>query len=252
MDLELSDAHVVVAGSSKGLGLFIARAFHEEGTEVWLSGRSQALLAEEGEKLGARYTCCDLETEAGRARLVEDVSHSWARVDCLVLNLGGGRSEHRGLDTPDAEWLRIINLNFVSHVALLREFKPLLQESGCGSAISISSIAGEMRLPAPLAYGASKAALNHFCNATAAELARYGIRFNAVSPGNVFWPGGRWDELQSEDAEQVRAHIESSVPLKRFATPEEVAAMVVFLGSPRAAFCTGSLFRVDGGQVPSA
>jgi 3-oxoacyl-[acyl-carrier protein] reductase len=252
MDLELSDSHVVVAGSSKGLGLFIARAFRDEGAAVWLSGRSEALLAEEAAKLAARFTPCDLATGDGRARLVEDVRRSWARVDCLVLNLGSGQSEHRGLETPDAEWFRILNLNFVSHAALLRDFKPLLQESGRGSAISISSIAGEMRLPAPLGYGASKAALNHFCNATAAELAGFGIRFNAVSPGNVFWPGGRWDELQSENPEQVRTYIESAVPLKRFATPEEVAAVVVFLGSPRAAFCTGSLFRVDGGQVPSA
>ncbi|MGZ3658428.1 MAG: SDR family NAD(P)-dependent oxidoreductase, partial [Bdellovibrionota bacterium] len=146
------------------------------------------------------------------------------------------------------EWHRVWNLNFLTHADLTTKFAPLLA-SNKGSIVSVSSIVGQHRLPAPSAYSSAKAALDNFCLYASAQLASRGVRFNAVAPGNIM--SDRWAERMKTDKAAMEKYINESVPMKRLASVEEVANAVVFLASPAAAFCTGSVLRVDGGQSAS-
>ena len=249
MRLGLEGAHIAIAGASDGIGLGVARAFREEGAMPWLTGRSADRLAAASAALdGAPFTIGDLTEKDARIRLVEEITERWGRLDVLVLNFGETATPHPGLVSTDDEWLRLFHANFLAHVALLRECSPLLGASERAAVVALSSIAGEMRLPAPLAYSTAKAALNHLCVSIAPELARAGIRFNVVSPGNVRYPGGRWDKRVAEQPEATNRMLEESVPLRRLGTPDDIAAFVVFLASERASFCTGAIINVDGGQ----
>jgi len=251
MDLNLTDKRVVIAGSSRGLGLEIARAFHREGANLWLSGRSiESLQAASTELSGSRWTVCDLESEHGRKILRDEVARDWGRVDVLILNLGSGKSSHRTLEADHAEWVRLWNLNFFSHVDLISRFSTMLKASTRGSIVGISSIVGRLRTLAPAAYSSAKAALENYALQASGELAESGIRYNLVAPGNVWIQGGRWEEIQKENPSLVETMIQRQVPMRRFATPNEIATATLFLASDAASFCTGSLLRVDGGQTP--
>lgn len=252
MDLKLKTNRVLIAGSSKGIGLAIAKTFHDEGAEIWLTGRDEPQLRTvAGSLREAHFTSCDLATEPGRQHLYAEVSKNWNQLDALVLNMGSGRSSQKGLDAPAEEWQRVWNLVFLSHVDLVQRFTPLLAKSKTASIVSVSSIVGQARVSAPSTFSTAKAALDNYCLYAASQLADKGIRYNVVAPGNVFVPGGRWEELMQENKSKVENYIQGSVPMKRFATAEEVANAVVFIASPAASFCTGATLRVDGGQTAS-
>ncbi|MEW6055130.1 MAG: SDR family oxidoreductase [Bdellovibrionota bacterium] len=252
MQLGLQGARVAIAGSSRGMGFAIAKAFFEEGAEVWITGRDEKQLLKASKALAnCKFTICDLERGDDRKRFFSEVEQTWTSLDILVLNVGSGQASHAGLDTPDEEWHRVLNLNLVSHAGLLRLFRPLLKTSRKASVVGISSIAGQTRLGAPVSYSAAKSALEHFCVIASKELAEDSIRFNLVAPGNIYAEGGRWEALMTRDKEKIEQHIQAAVPMKRFGKPEEIASFVVFLASTQASFCTGSVVRVDGGQTPA-
>ncbi len=251
MNLGLEGKKVAIAGSSRGMGLAFARQFHEEGAKVWLTGRGRDALKTAASSLDdAPYTTCDLESSAGRALFHDEVSVRWGSVDALILNVGGGSSTFSGLGTPDEEWLRMLTLNFLTHVSLIRLFRGLLARGSQPAVISISSIVGAARIGGPLSYSTAKAALNAFCTTSSAELIQEGIRYNVVSPGHVLTEGNSWSQKIAENPAGVKKRIDDTVPMKRFGSPEEIASFVAFLASNRASFCTGANIRVDGGQTP--
>ena len=253
MDLELRDKRVLITGSSSGLGLGIAEGFLAEKARVILTGRSAPPLAAATQKLQISYgkdrvlsVRGDLQRAATLNRVLQAVEAQWGGLDILVLNLGSGKSVP-GLEATEAEWNRVLFLNLTSGMEVLRRAVPLLRQGTDPAVVVIGSIAGIEALGAPIAYGAAKAALTHATKA-AARLLAPAIRVNMVAPGNIFFTGGTWDRKLKENGKAVRDMLQKEVPLHRLATVEEIAAPVLFLASPRAAFLTGSILVADGGQ----
>jgi 3-oxoacyl-[acyl-carrier protein] reductase len=181
-------------------------------------------------------------------RLVAAVQARFGRLDVLVANAGSGASVAPGRETPE-EWRRVIELNLFTATNLIGAARPLLARDGGGAVVCISSICGREALGAPVTYSAAKAALDATVNGLSRPFAAEGVRINGVAPGNILFPGGTWDRKLAENAEAVAAMLARDVPQGGLGRPEDVANAVTFLASPRAAFITGAVLVVDGGQT---
>ena len=257
MDLGLRDKVVFVAGASRGIGYGIARAFVAEGANVAITGRSAEALHTAAQTLGA-MSGARLCAIAGDMTVTADLTKALRRteavlgpIDIVIANVGGG-GQAVSHDFSDAQWDEVIQSNLTGSVRLMREAlrcflaRPEAQRAGC-NIVAISSIAGVDAMGSIIAYGASKAALNHYVKNVAKEVGKHGIRINAVAPGNIRFPGGSWDRVAAQPS--VQRWIQRDVALRRFGTIEEIADAVLFVASPRAAFMTGECLVVDGGQV---
>lgn len=255
VELGLTGKNVLVSGASRGIGLAIARAFLEEGASVAITARGPEALETARERLTGDFP--DARVVAVQADMCQDddvgraISQAVAdlgTLDCAVANVGSGRGKG-GWDVEPDEWARLWELNFASAVLLCQRAARDLPEGG--ALTLIGSIAGLADLGAPLPYNAAKAALVRYTRDLARRLAPRGVRVNLVAPGNILFPGGRWEDLLRERREEIEVHIEREVPMGRFGTPEEIAAAVVFLCSERASFITGACLVADGGELRS-
>ncbi|TWB02001.1 SDR family NAD(P)-dependent oxidoreductase [Bradyrhizobium stylosanthis] len=253
MKLELEDRVALVTGASRGIGLAIAAALAAEGAKVALAARgTEALNAARATISGqSSIHIADVTDPAAAAALVQDVERQWGRLDVLVCNVGSGASVPPGKETA-AEWSRLMDLNFFASTNTIEAARPLMARgSGDRSIICISSIAGMAALGAPVTYYAAKAALNATVRGLARPLALDGIRINAVAPGNILAADGTWARKLAENRPAVEDMLAREVALRRLGKPEEIADLVAFLASPRAAFITGSVMVADGGQLRS-
>lgn len=254
MELDLKDKRVLVTASSAGIGLAVAESFLREGARVIINGRNKSKLSNVCDDLKKIYgenmvypVVADATVDEGIELLVNVVKSSFDGLDILIPCVGTGRaiSDNR-LDV--SEWQHMMENNIFSAVRLIDRCRNLLV-SGVGSNIVlVSSVVACSRANAPYAYAASKGALFSLNSYLARDLADINIRINCVVPGNIFFEGGRWDELRREDESAVDEYINDSVPMKRFGIPEEIADSVVFLASERSSYTTGAVLTVDGGQ----
>lgn len=253
MDLGLEGKRALLTASTGGIGLATAEAFLREGASVVVNGRDKDRLAQVLHSLRQRYgedrvdgLPGDMSQERDLERLCGEIGERYGRIHCLMANLGTGKPvADDKLDRN--EWEHMIRMNLYSAVDLLRYGRKLFSKDG-GSVVLMSSLAAVQRIAAPPAYAAAKAGVSSLVSYLAPSFAKENIRINGVAPGNIFFPGGRWEELLAADEEGVKSYIETDVPMKRFGTPEEIADFVVFLSSGRAGFITGAVVSVDGGQ----
>lgn len=254
MDLGLKGKNVLITASSQGIGFSTAESFLKEGANVLLSGRNEEKLRRSYDALKNKfgneriyYFLGDISREDIILQCRSYIEEIWGDLDVLVPNLGSGKpvSEDK-LDIK--EWEMLINVNLLSAVRVIKEFSEMLSHSDNGSIILISSIVAYERMHAPYAYAASKSAIRTLSHYLSGDLAEKSIRVNCVVPGNIMFPGGRWEELYTTNKEEIESYIRVDVPLKRFGSPEEIADAIVFLASERARFITGAELVIDGGQ----
>ncbi len=189
---------------------------------------------------------CDCTSVVALSELREKIKMQWGGLDIVVANVGDGQSVPDPI--PELEqWDRIWKSNFESTLNTARLFLPMLRKSS-GNLLFISSIAGLEAFGAPVDYSTAKAAVIALAKNMAKKVALE-VRVNVIAPGNVYFPGGIWDKKQKQNPKRVSQIIASTVPMKRFGTPDEIADAAVFLCSARASFITGSVLVVDGGQT---
>jgi 3-oxoacyl-[acyl-carrier protein] reductase len=177
---------------------------------------------------------------------VDESAAALGGVDLLVANVGGNAGGTL-MDSTAEDWVKTFEMNLFHAVRAIRAAVPHMERRGGGSAVTIASVSGAK--PAPRAqYGAAKAGEIFLSGALALELAPKRIRVNTVSPGSIMFPGGGWAARQQREPEAFGAWIDRELPWGRLGTAEEVADVVTFVLSERAAWVNGTNIAVDGAQ----
>jgi NAD(P)-dependent dehydrogenase (short-subunit alcohol dehydrogenase family) len=254
---EFKAKRVLVTGGTKGMGEAIVRRLTLSGASVATTARSPLT---DGQT-AALFMQADIGTPEGVKRVVDRVRQEWGGLDILVNNVGGSDAPNGGfLALSDDDWQRALNVNLLAAVRLDRAFLPGMIERKSGIVIHISSI--QHRLPlydATLAYAAAKGALRTYSKGLANEVGPKGVRVNMISPGFIETSGAHGMIVQlaqssgtSEDAaRQQIVNMIGGIPIGRPGRPEEVAELVAFLVSDRAAAIHGADFIIDGGTMPT-
>lgn len=243
--MKLKDKVAVVTGASRGIGAAIATRFAEEGAHVVICYKENQEAAEKVlESIGTNHATlikADLTDEAAVKRVVATAHNITGSIDVLVNNAG---AIYRPGDwkTDTKTWQKTMDANLGTAWLMIKHIAPLMQKSGSGSILNISSVYGELGAAPVLAYTAAKGGLITLTKAFAKELAPE-IRVNAISPSNV------WTDMTKGAGEELIEFFREQTPLKRIAEPAEIANAALFLVSDDASYVTGVNLRVDGGYT---
>ena len=236
---------VFVSGSTRGIGKAIAHRFIDEGYIVIQNSRSKL---KNNNLLGAVHIVGDVTNYNSCLEIIEFIKARYKRLDVLVCNVGRGTDLDSNI-LPVARWSHFLSSNLLSCTFLVDSALQLLMESK-GNVVAVSSICGEGVVKgAPIEYSVAKAALNMYIKSMAFKHGASGIRFNAVSPGNVMFEGSSWQIKVNKNKMKVSKYISENVPLGDFIKPEDIAEAVLFLSSNRSKSTTGVVVNIDGGQI---
>lgn len=255
--LSLEGRRALVTGGTMGAGAATVALFKELGARVLTTARSKP-----ADFAGAAFVAADLTTPAGVQAVVEAVERELGGLDILVNVLGGSSAPSGGFAAlTDEEWDKEFALNFLPAVRLDRALIPGMLAQGRGVVVHVTSIQNRLPLPeATTGYASAKAALNTYSKSLSKEVSPKGVRVVRVSPGWIADAGSNGLALRIaeeagisyDEAIQVIMTSLGGIPLGRPAAPGEVADLIAFLASDRAASITGTEHVIDGGTVPTA
>lgn len=260
MDLGLRDKVAVVTGGSVGIGLAVAEGLAQEGVHLALCARDEARVVEKAAAIRERYgvRAVGVSADVSKAEQIDHfvsvIQEQYGGADILINNAGTG-SEETILNAADERWQYYWDLHVMAAVRLSRSLAPLMQKRGGGVILNNGSICATQPLGYEPIYNTTKAALAMFSKCLANEMIQYNIRVNLVNPGLIQTPD--WEKtakLLTRDTDitwqqYLEKIAKDNTPIGRFATPEELASFFVFLCSPRASYCVGSSYYVDGGWL---
>jgi NAD(P)-dependent dehydrogenase (short-subunit alcohol dehydrogenase family) len=260
VDLELKGKRAVISGGSVGIGLAVAQALAAEGVDIVILARDAGRVERETAAIERAYRVRGLGIPADVSRpedieqACRSIAASFDGVDILINNAGTGTAETI-MEAPDSKWQYFWDLHVMAAVRLSRAIVPLMRRRGGGVILNTASICAKQPLGYEPIYNTTKAALVMLSKCLANELIKENIRVNAVNPGLILTPdwrktAGIMTQGTSTSVDQYLEKIaKDNAPIGRFATPEELAHFYVFLCSPRAGYCVGSSYYVDGGWL---
>ena len=262
MDLKLMGKSAVIVGAAHGIGHAIAREFAHQGARVVMMDREPsvcdagAAIQREtgGDALGYIGDVTDFAAMQKAATWIGYLDHL-----VFAVGIGSGKFGFPFWNLEPSDWPRVYQINVQGAVNVVHAFTPHFLKAKAGSILLIASVAGQIGSQTDPPYSASKAALINFMQCAAKDLAPYNVRVNALCPGMVktelnksVWAA--WNDMQPADKKQTyddwaAEKIRKAVPLGQWQTPEEMAAMAVYLASPHGRNITGQCVNVDGGLV---
>ena len=256
--LQLAGQRALVTGGTKGVGEAVVATLREAGARVLTTARSRG-----GDVSHAdQFVAADVSTAGGCAIVADAVRDHLGGVDIIVHVVGGSSAPAGGFAAlDDEEWHEALDQNLFAAVRLDRALLPAMIAQGSGVIIHITSIQRQLPLPdATLAYAAAKAALSNYSKGLSKEVSPKGIRVVRVSPGWVETEAAiglveriaRQNGIDYQAARKMVMDSLGGIPIGRPAKPKDVADLVAFLASPRAASITGTEYVIDGGTVPTA
>lgn len=260
MDLQLKGKKAFITGGSVGIGLAVAHALAAEGVDVAICARDEERVQREARAVAQAHGVKTLGLRADVSKredidaAVKRIEEAFQGLDILINNAGTGTSETI-LDAPDEKWTHHWDLHVMAAVRTSRACVPLMKPRGGGVILNTASICAKQPLGYEPIYNTTKAALVMFSKCLANELIPLGIRVNVINPGLILTPDWRKTAglLTKGTGQTVDQYLDKiakdNTPIGRFATPEELAHFYAFMCSPRASYCVGSSYYVDGGWL---
>jgi glucose 1-dehydrogenase len=250
--MRLQDKVALITGASSGIGAGVAQRFAEEGARVAVNYRPNSPKDKEAAESAAKsFAASSMAVEADVSNrkeveaMVERVVRELGRID-ICINNAGIEIKRDFLDVTDDEWNRVLNVNlYGSFLVSQAAVRTMVKRGGGGRLIFMSSVHEDIPFPGFTSYCASKGAIRMMMRNLAMELAPHGITVNNIAPGAIATPINR---AVLDDPEAYRNAV-SEIPLGRFGTPADVAAVALFLASDESAYVTGSTYYVDGGMT---
>ena len=243
--LELKDKVAIVTGGGGGIGGAIALRFAREGAKIVIAeidakaakNRIDEITANGGEAI---FVITDVTNKRSVQQMVRETAKRWGRIDILV-NVAGGSRIKEVIDIDDSEWDQVVNLNLKSVFLCSQAVLPAMLTQKYGKIVSISSIYGFTGNATRASYAAAKAGIVVFTKSLALEVVRDGINVNAIAPGRVATERVRSHYTDAEWTEKAAA-----IPMKRWATPDEIAPTALFLVKDENQYITGQTIHVNG------
>jgi NAD(P)-dependent dehydrogenase (short-subunit alcohol dehydrogenase family) len=246
MSERLKNKNAIVTAAGQGIGKATAIAFHNEGANVIATDLNEETL----KSLNKEYPKIKVQKlDSTNKAEIENFTKTLGKVDILFNAVG---FVHHGtiLECEEKDWDFSFNVNIKSMYFMVKSILPKMIEQNGGSIINISSIASSIRgLPNRFVYGASKAAIIGFTKSIAADFVKQNIRCNTIAPGTVHTPSWEDRVKASKDPVQAKKDFIARQPMGRLGTPEEIAAIAIYLASDESTFATGNIFSVDGGMT---
>lgn len=259
MDLGLKGKVVLITGGSKGIGLACARAFLSEGARVAIVSRSRENLETAKRDLAAQpenlfSVSCELTAKAGAAGMAAEVEKHLGPVDVLV-NSAGAAKRYLPEELNEEAWHTAMDAKYFTYIHAMEALLPAMAKRGQGVVVNIIGMGGKVATPIHLPGGAANSALMLATVGLANVYGWKGVRINAINPGSTMTDRVREAlkleaKKRNQSEEEVLAQSQEKIPLRRYATPQDIANLALFLASNKASYITGAIVPLDGGLNP--